>query len=243
VHDVWLARAPSIALVVLLHAGVAAAQATPATAEPEAAPAPASAPAPEPEPEPTLQVRRLPDVDETAPASTTPASAQGAAPQPAAASSAGAESSRLHRDREVAGVWYGWQTLTVDVLSIGFEAIGIAEQQVAPALIGSLGVYFATPIVHFAHGRGVACGVSLAARLLVGTVATFGLIACAGNGSSRGDGCTLMAVAALGLPAMIIIDASVLAREPPRRVSGASALRPWIDARNGTTGLAYHAAF
>ncbi len=49
--------------------------------------------------------------------------------------------------------WYGWQTLTADGASLAVLVTGAATQQGALLTIGGLGLFLASPSVHWAHGH------------------------------------------------------------------------------------------
>jgi hypothetical protein len=152
-------------------------------------------------------------------------------------------------------VWYGWQTLVADSLSIGTIALG-ASVESGSALI-ALGVVsvLATPaIIHAAHGNWLLMGVSLtlrvggAALLMVGLIQAFSSIdwnSDAENPPSDDgpSGTVPMVLGALMLFAAPIVDA-VLAfekRAPERR--SAWAVRPWASARDRSAGMSFVATF
>jgi hypothetical protein len=151
-------------------------------------------------------------------------------------------------------VWYGWQTLLVDALSIGTIAIG--SSNAAPVLIGLGGLVLGSPIVHWAHENGSAGAISLGIRAgstvltFVGAVVTLqhafsnGL---AGDTRSGATGPVLMLVGLGGMVTAIVVDAAVLAfttvHSSPVDVSSDANKRfvvlPWVDERARGGGLRF----
>jgi hypothetical protein len=126
--------------------------------------------------------------------------------------------------------WYGWQTLLADG-AIGLIAIAMAESDAEDAALAFAGVGFTLsgPIVHLAHGHPGKTVASLALR--GGAVAL--IAAGAGTCDLRG-GCGMLVFGVLGVPAAIVVDAAVIAREdafpePKRSVWVA----PWLAEGGG----------
>jgi hypothetical protein len=64
------------------------------------------------------------------------------------------------------GIWYGWQTLIPDALSLGLLTYGYVQRDGGAAFYGGLGYLLVPPIIHLFHGRLGAAGTSLVYRLL-----------------------------------------------------------------------------
>jgi hypothetical protein len=83
--------------------------------------------------------------------------------------------------------WYGWQTILVDIGSVGLGvAVGRAAGTGAGLAVGLTGYAIGAPIVHLAHGEGGDAGVSVGLRLGLPLVA--GLIGY-GIGAASFQGC------------------------------------------------------
>jgi hypothetical protein len=151
-------------------------------------------------------------------------------------------------------VWYGWQTLLVDALSIGTIAIGSSHS--APVLIGLGGLILGSPIVHWAHENGSAGAISLGIRAgstvltFVGAVVTLRDAFSNGlGGKTRGGaiGPMLMLLGLGGMVTAIVVDAAVLAftteRSSPADVSSDAnkrfVLLPWVDEHARGGGLRF----
>jgi hypothetical protein len=177
----------------------------------------------------------------------------------------GAESSGLPGSPELAPKrrWYGWQTLlivgasTTVGLAVGVGG-GAAARSGTVAVVGmglgGAGLLFGGPIVHWAHGH-VARGFGSLGINLGMPVVGAGLgvaVACAGGGcSGQSNGFAIffgpLIGGGLGSIAAVIVDVSVLSREPvEERPSTASrATRQWtlvpdldITPRKTTFGVA-----
>lgn len=147
----------------------------------------------------------------------------------------------LPADRDAERRWYGWETLTVDAVSI--SAIPVAGVGIAGYLLGG-------PIVHASHDRWGIAAASLGLRLglpLVGGMAGSKLENCHVSSSYDEGMCGLAGLIlgmGVGMLTAIVIDAAVLSYErapatSERGPSGASAKRarsttsvaltPWIE--------------
>ena len=133
-------------------------------------------------------------------------------------------------------VWYGYQTLAVDLASASLFAGGVGlnvatKTYVVGSVIGTMGLLgylFGGPIVHLAHRHDGAAGKDLLVRFIVpgpllfvgyivGTVIG-GQYSCGtGDGPSLANCGSVVGTevgAALGLAVVVAFDAFVLAREP-----------------------------
>lgn len=137
--------------------------------------------------------------------------------------------------------WYGRETLGVDAASAGLLALTVPALIVPPVaaltFLGSFGTYVVgAPVVHLAHGRPNAAALSLGMRLLgppVGAAVSLAGAAVViravngpppprdpyGNDPDRGSNQSWLVVAAAGaalsIPVVISLDASLLAWDPP----------------------------
>ncbi|MBK7585538.1 MAG: hypothetical protein IPI67_35805 [Myxococcales bacterium] len=139
--------------------------------------------------------------------------------------------------------WYGGQTLIADGASLGAIFAGGAAESSELAVFGLLGMFFAAPIVHAAHGHAGKPFASLGLR--VGLPIVGGFVGCAADDSDGMFGCLGGAAAGmfLGLVAASVLDASVIAYEdvPPQRAKrtpavGVTASVVWLRDR-GTLGV------
>jgi hypothetical protein len=107
--------------------------------------------------------------------------------------------------------WYGWQTLLTDGGAIAVPVIASMsrnEPATAVALIAGAGAFvLGAPIVHLAHGRRGAFGLSLGLRLALPALALVVF-----SRPCRGE-CSEQPLVLLLLPAPIPIDATALAWE------------------------------
>jgi len=150
--------------------------------------------------------------------------------------------------REPETHWYGWETLTVDAVSVA--AMPLAGVGVAGYLVGA-------PIVHAAHDRWGAAAASLGLRValpIAGAYAGVALANCGNSQRASEDWCGLgEAVLGLGVGmlAAIVIDAAVLGyeRAPAAQASEPStgraatrtsvAIAPWIERDRKGASLAF----
>ncbi len=127
--------------------------------------------------------------------------------------------------------WYGWETLTVDAVSIA--AMPLAGVGVGGYLLGA-------PIVHAAHDRWGAAATSLGMRValpIAGAYAGVALANCPKNTQDEGMCGLGEALVGLGLGMLtaIVIDAAVLGYEPAPSKSATIArlpqvaIAPWIE--------------
>ncbi|WP_394826494.1 hypothetical protein [Pendulispora albinea] len=120
--------------------------------------------------------------------------------------------------------WYGYQTLLVDLASVGMVIAAGATKDGGPAVFGVGGYIFGGPVVHAIHGRYATGAISLLLRL--GLPAAGGGLAYAAAGSCTtkrdGSGCeweglgkglTTAFGASIGAGLAILIDGTALARE------------------------------
>jgi hypothetical protein len=107
--------------------------------------------------------------------------------------------------------WYGWQTLLTDGGAVALPVVAATsrnEPLTAVALVAGAGVFaLGAPIVHLAHGRPGAFGLSLGLRLALPALAAFAF-----SRPCRGE-CNGPVLTLLLLPAPVIIDATALAWE------------------------------
>lgn len=175
-----------------------------------------------------------------------PANTPPASPRPARPARHELDSEAAPADDD--GEWYGWQTLSVDAVSIAIVPLSAVGENGGFALVGLGGFLFAAPIVQAVHHNSWALP-SLGLR-----AASFGLVI-GGAAVALGGGCfnlgfgedppgcdereavgSVMAVGGLlGAVTSITLDA-VFARS--RRVDrDAPSLSMWGDPRAGTAGV------
>ena len=148
-------------------------------------------------------------------------------------------------------IWYGWQTLISDGLSLGLIALSIASDEEEVALVGIGVLTLASPLVHFVHENTPSGLISLTMRVVAVGLFVLGgvLVSDSGifdDGSSSGDtealvGSALLIVSLAGELAAIGVDASVLAFAPKNWNTGRSAagMAPWFDPHRGSYGLRF----
>jgi hypothetical protein len=130
--------------------------------------------------------------------------------------------------------WYGWQTMLVDIGSVG---LGVAAGRAAGTgtgfAVALTGYAVGAPIVHLAHGEGGDAGVSVGLRLglpLVAGLIGYGIGAASFQGCAPGDwfcsrdwsaGIGAVLGAGVGAVGAVILDWSLLGRErvPPGATS------------------------
>src|SRR5262245_18559542 len=133
--------------------------------------------------------------------------------------------------------WYGWQTLTADVLAVTLTMVLATrvDQHNGTAVIGSVvlgasAFVLGGPLVHAFHGHRTKAVGSLALRLgvpLAGMAIAAGLAGPCGQYEYDHEGCRIGSVAAgsiMGVAIAMIVDAAALGREqvtapPPNRPS------------------------
>lgn len=156
------------------------------------------------------------------------------APEGAAASAAvrgNREPLRVEAHAKRRGKWYGYQTLTVDAAAgasilIAAKTAG-GEVDAGWLFLPGIAAYFlGAPIVHWAHG-GHATLPSLGLRLLPPAIVAAGGLVCYASTSAASTaeyvsplailgvavGCGTMLAGFAAFPAVVIVDALVLARE------------------------------
>jgi hypothetical protein len=149
------------------------------------------------------------------------------------------------RDR----IWYGWQTLIADGLSLGLIAVSLGEDEADVALVGVGLLTIASPLVHFVQENTQGGLISLGIRgVSVGLFVLGGVLLADSffDDSSSNDGGefvggVLLIVSLAGELAAISVDASLLAFRPkhPSRRQSATGVAPWIDPRRGSYGLRF----
>lgn len=112
--------------------------------------------------------------------------------------------------------WYGWQTLAVDAAVLTVGAVAIAEEEFS-VVAGAFGGYvLGGPIVHATHGRWGIAAASLPMRLVTPFV-FLGLTVAPGEGEPVGSYEYRQTMIALGFAIPIVVDATLLAWDRPRR--------------------------
>lgn len=106
--------------------------------------------------------------------------------------------------------WYGEQTLAMDGIALGLVVLGGRTESVEVAGIGGLVYLLAAPTVHSAHGRGWVGLASGGMRLVTPVLGLWVGAKTAENNINGG-----VNGLALGALAAIVVDAAVLAYEPP----------------------------
>ncbi len=143
-------------------------------------------------------------------------------------------------------VWYGWQTLLVDLSGIGLLGLAVAVDEEMLAVAGLVVIALGSPVVHFAHQNGSAGVISFAIRATsIGLLFLGGVLIADGifDDSETSDDTThsigvVAAIASVpGALAAIIIDASLLAFDMRPRAPQRASVTPWIDTRRGSYGV------
>ncbi|HEU4407671.1 MAG TPA: hypothetical protein VFS43_20570 [Polyangiaceae bacterium] len=127
--------------------------------------------------------------------------------------------------------WYGWQTLAADGASIALIAVGSSSDASGLAVVGSLGLFLASPSVHWAHGHLGKGFASLGLRAGPTALLGVGLVVVdQGDQPSAGRnvaGGILIGLGALGALAAPVADSLALAREEvPASARGAKPAGP-----------------
>src|SRR5262249_47255449 len=145
----------------------------------------------------------------------------------------------------------GWQTLLVDIPSLGMWIGGASMSPSNGTLVGVgfTGYILAAPIVHAVHGHWGKMGASLGFRAGTLVVALVGAIGCVSEGLFNEHGCSpvytgLIYIGAIGILAAVAVDAAVIANEDvPREPQNRVGVAPWVarDGRGG--GLTLGGAF
>ena len=143
--------------------------------------------------------------------------------------------------------WYGWETLLVDGAWVLGGIVVLSSRNPSGALVTPLvaDYFLGPPIVHAVHGHADKAFGSLGLRLAGPLLLVAGVGSLWGSGySSRqsGLGAGLMVIGVLGIPAAVVIDAAVLAREdvtPEESAAVRSRLgfSPWVDPLRRAGGL------
>jgi hypothetical protein len=146
-------------------------------------------------------------------------------------------------------VWYGWQTLLVDVSSIVMLAL-VAEDEIV-GVTGLVMLGLGSPIVHWAHGNTNGGVVSFGIRATsIGLLFLGGLLLANDvfdDDGSRDDSTEILGTASIiasiagGLTA-VILDASLFGYDTKRREPHYTNLTPWFDPQRGNYGLHFAVA-
>ncbi len=132
--------------------------------------------------------------------------------------------------------WYGYQTLLVDAASAGVMLAGTGARQFGTVTAVGLGAYaLGGPVVHAVHGHLDKAALDLGLRVVLpmGIGATLAATTCSRPDTAGGDGdsCRMTSVVAglaLGVPIAMLIDSTVIAREPVP-TGPTVAIAPMID--------------
>jgi hypothetical protein len=146
-------------------------------------------------------------------------------------------------------IWYGWQTLLVDGLSLTAIAVAAAEEEGAMWFGAGL-LLLGSPIVHFAH-LNVAHGFySLAIRAASGGLMALGAAVAVGDdffvesdGDSETTGTVVAVVGLLGVAAAVVLDASLFGWEERPQARTFELVTPLIDPVRGHFGVGYARSF
>jgi hypothetical protein len=141
--------------------------------------------------------------------------------------------------------WYGWQTLTADVVSVGVTALGVyvaADGGGSSAgwgivAAGLLGYTAITPLLHLVHGNWWVLGSLLlrGAALAVTVVGTINLIRCIADNPCWGGASVPLFLAGPALAAVTTVLDAVFAVK--RRRSSTLTWTPWADTRAAAGGF------
>ncbi len=145
-------------------------------------------------------------------------------------------------------VWYGWQTLLVDLSGVALLVGGAAADEEMFAIAGLAVIGLGSPIVHFAHQNSSAAVISFAIRatsiglLFLGVVLiSQGIFSDEGSFDSASGAIGVVAAIASvpGALAAVIVDASLLAFDKRPRSRQRASLAPWVDTRRGSYGVRF----
>ncbi len=153
----------------------------------------------------------------------------------------GAEARPSTQGEAAEGEWYGWQTLTADGLSLGVVVASVPVGQAfiernadgttggpppimwAMLAAGGAGYVLAPPVLHWVRGNTGRGFISLGMRV-TGPLLSLGVTGCVGAHGAPGSGaaCVVGIAGILGTIAASVIDATILARDPPRHDTAGS---------------------
>jgi hypothetical protein len=143
--------------------------------------------------------------------------------------------------------WYGWQTLLADGLSIGTMALGGALDSPAFAVLGLTSFILTPPIIHMAHSKWLAAGVSLTLRAGGTALIIAGLAIALSNldfntdnenrASNDGGAVALSVLGLLALIAAPIVDAAMATQKREEQPAHAWSVQPWLSPQTGGGGI------
>jgi hypothetical protein len=143
-------------------------------------------------------------------------------------------------------VWYGWQTLLVDVSAVAMMALTGEEPIVGVTGLVVFGL--GSPVVHWAHGNTNGGVISFGIRATSIGLLFLGAFLIADeifddNGSSDDTqeifGAISVVASILGGLTAVVLDASLFGYDTKRREPQYTNLAPWIDPQRGNYGLRF----
>jgi hypothetical protein len=143
--------------------------------------------------------------------------------------------------------WYGWQTLAIDVASVGSVVLAGFVDEPALAWTG-LGVWLiGAPIAHVANDNAESAAISFGLRLGTLALTGGGLLLVAQSafddssaGSGTGFGAVLFIIGLAGMIGAVAVDPSLLAfGKPVRPKTRGFVIVPWIEPEQGRAGVRF----
>jgi hypothetical protein len=141
--------------------------------------------------------------------------------------------------------WYGWQTLTADLASVGVAAVGVyvaadgggSSAGWGIAAAGLIGYMAITPLLHLAHGNWWVLGsiVLRGAALALTVVGTVNLVRCIADNPCWDSASVPLFLGGPALAGVTTVLDAVLAVK--RRRSSTLTWTPWADTRTAAGGL------
>jgi hypothetical protein len=205
-------------------------------------------------PSPTAENEPAPPTTEAAPSASGSVSPYRSVVAPDLAMGAQAPSHRTvpqtrRREPEVAETetrWYGSHNLIVDGAVTALIIGGGAAESSAALSAGAIGYLIGSPIVHWAHGNVAEGFGSLGLRVAAAGVLLVGTAMCVSSalGGTSDGGCAVAVAGALSVPAVVAIDAAVLAYEevPTAQVSSTRVV-PWMNESRRAVGVNWMGRF
>jgi hypothetical protein len=151
--------------------------------------------------------------------------------------------------------WYGWQTLSIDLVSIGCIAFQAYSYSASLLVMGIGGYLVGAPIVHFLHRNILKGSISGTIRLLGAELFLAGLIDGLSNLDLDSDPAmpsqkrdtTGRAQVLAGLGCILLFSAplvdAVMAQEAPRPQAAAWSVSPYLALTRGAAGVAMAGRF
>ena len=150
-----------------------------------------------------------------------------------------------YTEPRVSSQWYGWQTLTADVASVGLTALGVYVAADGAGSSAGWGIIAAglisytaiTPLLHLSHGNLWMIGSLLLRAAVIATtvVGTLNLVRCIADNPCWSGASVPLFLAGPALAAVTTVLDAILAVK--HRRSSALSWAPWADTQGIAGGL------